>query len=84
VKRGTCGAPADSRDATARDLRLTDASTLLLLDSLGIGTLLTFDRRSFSRIGETIMGAGYADTLAEEEKVEMMKLQMAGAGPKSP
>jgi hypothetical protein len=31
-----------------------------------------------------IVGAGYVDTLAEEEKVEMMKLQTAGAGPKSP
>jgi predicted nucleic acid-binding protein len=71
-------------EGAGRDLSLTDASTLLLLDSLGIGTLATFDRRSFSKIGGMIVGAGYVDTLAEDEKVEMMKLQTAGAGPKSP
>ena len=58
-----------------RDLSLTDAVTLLLVNSLVIGTLATFDRRSFARIKETVVGAGYATSLTDKERNRVAELE---------
>jgi predicted nucleic acid-binding protein len=49
-------------------LSLTDAATTVLVDVLNVGTLATFDVRSFSKRAAMIKGAGYWEALSEEEK----------------
>jgi len=59
----------------SRDLSLTDAATHILVDSLEIGTLASFDRRSFGPIKGTIVGAGYASSLTDAESDRLAELE---------
>lgn len=46
----------------------TDATTVIVIDSLNIDYLLTFDLRSFGGLVRSIVGPGYWNTLTPEEK----------------
>ena len=53
-----------------RELSLTDAASVVLMDSLGIKTFATFDRRSFGRLEQGVVGEGYSRALSGEERKE--------------
>ncbi len=61
-----------------RSLSLTDAVTTLLLQSLRIENLLTFDLRSFAKHSGLVKGNGYWGLLSEgERKAARVRLQGA-------
>lgn len=62
-----------------RELSVTDAASVLLMDALGIGTFATFDRRSFGRIAQEVVGEGYSKALSEAEREEVARFSTAGA-----
>ena len=55
------------------DLSLTDSASLLLMSSLGIGNFATFERRSFGRMSQEVVGPGYSAGLSGEEMDRVVK-----------
>ena len=62
-----------------RELGLTDATSVLFMDALGIGAFATFDRRRFGRLAQDVVGEGYSKSLSDEERDEVARFSKAGA-----
>lgn len=55
-------------------LSLRDAVSLIVMKELGMRTIATYDERSFSGLVKNIIGRGYFEALAEEERREVERL----------
>ncbi len=55
-------------------LSLCDATTVVLMEDLGIGALASFDLKSFSGLVPNIVGKGYFASLSEGERKRIRKL----------
>jgi uncharacterized protein len=75
VDEGTHARAIEIFQRPGEELSLTDASTLVLMDELGIGTLATFDGRSFRRHHTDAVGPGYWSGLSDRERQEVEKLE---------
>jgi len=57
-------------------LSYTDATTVVVMEELNIGMLLTYDMRSFAGLVENILGPGYWASLPREERDRISRLLM--------